>query len=45
MSDMRQQLAQDAAVSPVSVTAADLVWFAHTFADLAEPEVIAEAWD
>ena len=42
---VRRRLAQDAAVAPVSVTAADLRRFGATFADLADPDVMAGAWD
>jgi hypothetical protein len=42
---VRRRLAQDAAVAPVSVTAEDLERFAGTFADLADPDVMAGAWD
>jgi hypothetical protein len=41
---VRRRLAQDAAApgSPVGVD--DLAWFAHTFADLADPDVMSRAW-
>jgi hypothetical protein len=41
---VRRRLAQDAATlgSPVSVD--DLVRFADTFADLADPDVMSQAW-
>lgn len=42
---VRRRLAQDAAVAPVLVTAADLQHLGTTFADLAKPEVMARAWD
>ena len=42
---LRRRLAQDVAVAVVSVTAADLQRFGAAFADLADPEVMAGAWD
>lgn len=42
---VRRRLAQDAAVDPVSVTAEDLHRFSGSFADLADPAVMAGAWD
>ena len=41
---VRRRLAQDAATpgSPVGVD--DLARFAHTFADLADPDVMSRAW-
>ena len=41
---LRRQLAQDAMRSTVPVTMADLQWFAGTFGDLADPEVMQQAW-
>lgn len=41
---LRRQLAQDAARSTSPVTMADLRWFADTFSDLADPDVIRQAW-
>jgi hypothetical protein len=42
---VRRRLAQDVAVAPVLVTVDDLHRFASTFADLADPDVMAGAWD
>ena len=42
---VRRRLAQDAAVAPVLVTVADLQHLGMTFADLADPEVMAGSWD
>ena len=42
---MSDVLAQDAAMAPVSVTVDDLLRFAATAADLADPDVMAGAWD
>ena len=42
---VRRRLAQDAAVAPVSVTAADLRRFGATFEALNDPDVMAGAWD
>ncbi len=42
---VRRRLAQDAATSEVSVTVSDLRDFGEAFADLADPAVMAEAWD
>lgn len=42
---VRRRLAQDAAMSPVSVTAADLQRFGEAFADLSDSEVMSGAWD
>jgi hypothetical protein len=41
---VRRRLAQDAAVSDSPVSAADLVRFADTFSDLADPDVMSQAW-
>lgn len=42
---LRRRLAQEAAASATSVTMNDLVAFADTFADLADPEVMTGAWE
>ncbi len=42
---LRRQLARDAGVSGQPVTVADLSRFSETFADLADPEVMARAWE
>ena len=39
-----ETLAQDAAVSDSPVTAGDLTRFASTFGDLADPDVMSQAW-
>jgi hypothetical protein len=41
---VRRKLAQDAAVSGSSVSAGDLMRFADTFSDLADPDVMFQAW-
>ena len=41
---VRRKLAQDAAVSSSSVSAGDLTRFADTFSDLADPDVMSQAW-
>jgi hypothetical protein len=41
---LRRQLSQDAMRSITPVTMADLRWFAETFSDLAEPDVMGQAW-
>jgi len=41
---LRRQLAQDAMRSSTPVTLDDLRWFADTFSDLADPEVMRQAW-
>lgn len=41
---IRRRLATDASASPVHVCAQDLRMFADTFADLADHEVMGEAW-
>lgn len=41
---VRRRLAQDAAISDRSVRERDLVRFADTFADLADPDVMSSAW-
>jgi hypothetical protein len=41
---VRRRLAQDAAVSGSPVTTGDLTRFADTFGDLADPDVMSQAW-
>ena len=41
---VRRRLAQDAAVSDSPVGVADLARFARTFSDLADPDVMSQAW-
>jgi len=41
---VRRRLAQDAAVSDSPVTTGDLIRFADTFGDLADPDVMSQAW-
>lgn len=41
---VRRRLAQDAAAPESAVTAADLARFGELFADLADPEVMGQAW-
>ncbi len=41
---VRRRLAQDALSAQAAVSASDLRRFGQTFADLANPEVMAEAW-
>lgn len=41
---VRRRLAQDAASSRLSVAVTDLVAFSHAFADLADPDVMDQAW-
>ena len=41
---VRRRLAQDAAVEGPAVGVQDLRRFTETFADLADPEVMAQAW-
>lgn len=41
---LRRQLAQDAQRSIQPVTMADLRWFSDTFSDLADPDVMDQAW-
>jgi plasmid stability protein len=41
---VRRRLAQDAAVSGSAVSVDDLARFAEVFADLADPDVTAQAW-
>lgn len=40
---LRRQIAATAAVGPVTVD--DLVRFSEAFSDLADPEVMAKAWE
>ncbi len=42
---MRRRLAQDASQTPVAVKADDLQRFSDTYADLADPDAMAGAWD
>jgi plasmid stability protein len=42
---IRRQWIQDAARGNSSVTVEDLAVFAATFGELADPEVMAEAWE
>ena len=41
---VRRRLAQDAALTDSPVSAGDLTRFAETFADLADPDVMSQAW-
>jgi plasmid stability protein len=41
---VRRRLAQDAATPQVRVTQQDLAKFADDFADLADPDVMSQAW-
>ena len=41
---VRRRLAQDAALTDVAVGTADLARFAGLFGDLADPEVMEQAW-
>jgi plasmid stability protein len=41
---VRRRLAQDAATAGAEVTSKDLARFAEVFADLADPEVMSQAW-
>jgi hypothetical protein len=41
---VRRRLAQDAVVSDSPVSTADLARFADTFGDLANPDVMSQAW-
>jgi Ribbon-helix-helix protein, copG family len=41
---LRRRLAQDAATSGSPVSVQDLARFAHLFGDLAEPDVMSQAW-
>jgi plasmid stability protein len=42
---LRRRLAQEATSGPQPVTTQDLAVFAETFSDLADPEVMREAWE
>ena len=41
---VRRRLAQDAAATESPVTVTDLTGFASTFGDLADPDVMSQAW-
>jgi hypothetical protein len=41
---VRRRLAQDAAAHETEVTVEDLTRFADTFGDLADPEIMDQAW-
>jgi Ribbon-helix-helix protein, copG family len=41
---VRRRLAQDAASSAATVSVQDLASFADTFGDLADPDVMSQAW-
>jgi Ribbon-helix-helix protein, copG family len=41
---VRRRLAQDAAMSDSPVSVGDLARFASTFGDLADPDVMSQAW-
>ena len=41
---VRRRLAQDATATDTPVTVADLAHFAEQFADLAEPDIMGQAW-
>ena len=41
---VRRRLAQDAATEDSAVTVEDLARFAGTFGDLADPDVMSQAW-
>jgi plasmid stability protein len=41
---VRRRLAQDAAVPESTVRSGDLAHFASTFSDLADPDVMSQAW-
>jgi hypothetical protein len=41
---VRRRLAQDAAVQDAAVSVEDLARFADAFADLADPDVMSQAW-
>jgi plasmid stability protein len=41
---VRRKLAQDAAVPESTVSTGDLTRFASTFSDLADPDVMSQAW-
>jgi hypothetical protein len=42
---LRRQLLQEARLTPVAVTAADLDGFSERFADLADEEIMRGAWE
>jgi hypothetical protein len=42
---VRRRLAQDAAVADSPVSAGDLVRFAESFSDLADPDGMSQAWE
>ncbi len=42
---VRRRLAQDAAVPGFPVTVQDLAGFTERFGDLADPDVMAQAWE
>jgi hypothetical protein len=42
---VRRRLAQDAAVADSPVSAGDLARFAESFSDLADPDVMSQAWE
>jgi plasmid stability protein len=41
---IRRRLAQDAATAEAPVSTQDLAHFADTFGDLADPDVMSQAW-
>lgn len=41
---VRRRLAQDAAAGDTAVSVEDLAQFAEAFGDLADPEVMSQAW-
>jgi hypothetical protein len=41
---LRRRLAQESATSDAPVSVADLARFADSFGDLADPEVMSQAW-
>jgi hypothetical protein len=41
---VRRRLAQDAAAGSAAVSTGDLTRFAEVFSDLADPEVMSQAW-
>ena len=41
---LRRRLAQDAVLPEAAVTAADLTRFGELFSDLADPEIMDQAW-
>ena len=41
---VRRRFAQDAAISDSPVSVGDLARFARTFGDLADPDVMSQAW-